>query len=216
MFDVMQYEQIVKNVARKVAADFPGHIEVEDMEMELYCFLLERSKYFDKEVASAIVYKALTEQAKKVGWEQRKQHLVLTPQYTYRPSDVRRILETMFNYTTWPDARVPDDAKSIKGNDALEMSSDVAWAFSKMTHEPYKQAIAKRYRDGIQPENGSADSKRLSRAIQTLTEILNYYMKSAHEDGPGARKAITNARAAYNISAPYGQEGTSPGGFDRR
>lgn len=192
-----QWEARIRSVATRTAQGFPD-IDVDDLSQDLLVFVLEKEGALegrDEPLIRAVLNRA----AHTFAWNQRKQHLQLTAQYAYRTDDVRRVLEKLASYSNWEKMPVPDDARSLKGNDSVEISSDVKMAFDKMTHRPYRDAIVSRYVKGEVPEKGSADSKRLSRAIACLTDILNYGYDSTDHEGPGARTAVNNATAQYRI-----------------
>lgn len=190
---ILEYRDYSLSLGRKAQQEF-YYLEADDISQDLMVFLLEKARLLrDKE--PGYVKAAMREQSRRYSEDQRKQHLIISPQYAYRTSHVRKLLENLNYRDKWIDAPVPDEAKSMKGHDGIEMSSDIAWAFSKMQHGSYKDAIITRYADGIVPENGSAESKKLSRAIILLCDILNSYSRPK----PG-RRAMSNAKAQYILA----------------
>lgn len=197
MEDYLQWEERIRSVASRTAQNFPD-IDVEDLSQDLMMFVLEKEGALEGR-DEPLIRAALNRAAHTFAWNQRKQHLQLTAQYAYRTDDVRKVLEKLSSYANWEKMPVPDDARSLKGNDSVEISSDVKMAFDKMTHKPYRDAIVSRYGKGVVPAQGSAESKRLSRAIACLTDILNYGYDSTDRAGPGSRTAVNNATAQYRI-----------------
>jgi hypothetical protein len=193
--DINDWLPLIDNVARFVSSDFPD-VEFEDVRSDLVVFVLTKHQLYDPEQPGANT--ALNRQARTYAWDQRKQHLTLSVQYSYRPSDVRKILETLGNYRTWPNAQTPEDAKSRKGNDSIEMSADISRAFSKL-RGPYQDVIRQRYFLKQTFENGSSESKRLSRAIGALCDILNFYDVEAYD----RRQVLSNSQAQHRISSSY-------------
>lgn len=193
--DINDWLPSIDTAARYVSNDFPD-IEFEDVRSELVIFVLEKKQLTDPDQPGATT--ALQRFARNYAWDQRKQHLTLSSQYSYRPSDVRRILETLGNYRNWPNAKTPEDAKSMKGNDSIEMSADISRAFAKL-RGPYQEIIAARFFKKQTFESGSADSKRLSRAIGALCDILNFYDREAYE----RRTVWSNAKAHAVLTNQY-------------
>lgn len=186
----------IKRTANFVARDFPD-VEREDLRQELYLFVLAHPTLESPEKPGSTV--VLAKAAKMYAWNQRKQHLQLTAQYSYRTSDVRAILETVFEPSAWEGVNVPEDAKSEFNDVFLEINCDVKRAWESLGYA-MKQTIFKKYALGWEFERGSAESKRLSRAIERLTDNLNFYRKPPDRDYVGSRKVITSANARYNVS----------------
>lgn len=193
--NILDWTDLIEQTARFISSDFPD-VEYDDVRSTLVLFVLEKKQLVDPDQPGAVT--ALQKAAKNYAWEQRKQHLSLSAQYSYRASDVRRILETFSNYRTWPNATTPEDAKSMKGNDSIEMSADISRAFSKL-RGPYQDIIIARYRDKKTFESGSNDSKRFSRAIAALCDILNFYDVEAYD----RRQVMSNAHSQAIISNHY-------------
>lgn len=187
--DINEWLPKIDQVASFFSQDFPD-VEYDDVRSDLIIFVLENKHLNDPE--HGVVGTALRRRAQAYAWDQRREHLTLSVQYSYRPSDVRRLLETLGNYRTWPNAKTPEDAKSRRGNDSIEMSADVSRAFAKL-RGPYQDVIRSRYFSGTGNtfETGSAESKRLSRAIAALCDILNFYSYETAD----RRVVMSNAQA---------------------
>lgn len=189
------WKDAVERTARFVVRDFPD-VEREDVIQELFLFIIqnqERLKHPDQVGAQ----KTLARAAKEFAWDQRKQHLALSVQYSYRTSDVKAILETAFDHSNWENVRVPDDARSEFNDVFLEVNSDVVRAFHSLGHSQ-KKVIFQRFALGVYPEN-QTEVKRLYRAVAALTDKLNWYQKAPDSDFVGKRKVISNNNARYNI-----------------
>jgi hypothetical protein len=143
------------------------------------------------------VVRGLNQYAKKRCWWYRKRALTISAQYAYRTSDIRRMLEsgTLENslYT-----ELPADFETESFEDYVVASADITHAFLRLSTN-YQTQIFRRYILGEVPI-GSTAEKRLSRAIERLTDIVNFYKFGTNHQGPGARKAISNARAAVIIA----------------
>jgi hypothetical protein len=184
----------VKRTAGFVARDFPD-VEREDVMQELFLFIMKHPTLEspDKPGSTMVLMKA----ARFYAWNQRKQHLQLSPQYSYRTSDIKAILETVFDQRDWANVRVPEDAQSEYNDVFLEINSDVKRAWESLGHAQ-KKVIFEKYALGIDPQ-GQTEAKRLSRAIEKLTDAINWYQKPDNRDYVGTRRVITNANARYII-----------------
>lgn len=186
------WQELCKRVSQWTSYDFPD-VDAEEVESQLYVFLTER-KLWTKDPESEGYARALQKRANVFAWGERKEHLILTSQYSYRVRDVSILLETLFDYRLWSDATVPDDAKSYENSaatDGIEMTADVSRAYDLLSDD-YKQSIRSRYADNCRPDRGSPEYKRLSRAKSKLTSILNSYCGGS---GRQSRRSLSNATA---------------------
>lgn len=186
---------VIKGAARKVTFDYP-EVEYEDLTQELYLTFLQYQDTIRSEDEGGNPSALFNKIARQIASRIRTESLRATSQYNYRPSDLRRILETVYNQEMWPHAVVPEDAISIKGNDPIEISSDVAAALDRLP-DVYRQAIEKRYKFGEVPTNGTYERKRLNLAISALADTLNSYR--GYDTGPGSRRVVSNATAQVMI-----------------
>jgi len=190
---VENFKEPIEKVARTVAKDFPD-VEWEDLSQELYCIIIEHTDIPEPEDGDP--YPTLFGAAKIIARKIRAQHLDISPQYTYRQSDVRRILESSMYYDLWQSGWTPeDDPSEYSHSDAIITRMDVTWAITLLSVD-YRDAILSRYRDGVVPQHATPEYKRLDRALRKLTDTINNY-KRPHPEGPGSRKAISNAHAQY-------------------
>lgn len=186
------WQRLCQRIARFTSYDFPD-VDAEDIEGELYVFLTERNLW-DKDPETQGFAYALQRRANWHAWQERKEQLSRTSQYSYRTRDISIVLETMFDYSLWVDAFVPDDAKSNENSrdtDGIDLSVDLSWAYDRLSDE-HKQAIFNRYVLHNHPEKGTAEYKRLSRAKTKMADILNNYWVEDPE-GPSTRKVRSNA-----------------------
>lgn len=192
-----QYEEwkpLVQRAARNVSRDFPDS-ETADLEQTIWEGLLlhqAKGKLMDPEAEYAET--ALIFLAKSQASVERKNHLTVSSQYAYRTADVRKLLETYFDRRDWYHAEIPEDAYSELGSVALEMSTDLSRAWDVLTR-PHKTLIFLRF--GLRHD---VDSKKLSRAISRMADILNTYQPPKRAGGPGARKVLSNAHSNFIIA----------------
>lgn len=191
---ISAWKEVIAKVASFVAADFPD-VEKEDLIQQLYLFILEKTTLTDPDSRGATTI--LTKAAKDWAWNQRKQHLHLTAQYSYRKSDVRAILETAFDHDRWSGVRVPDDARSEFNDVFLEINTDVKNAWVTLAKSD-KKIIFEKFALGIDPD--ASGRVKLSRAIQKLTDKLNFYQGlQKPEQFIGRRRVVNNATAQARI-----------------
>lgn len=194
-----------RKVARFVSFDYPD-VEQDDIQQELLLFVAENSTTLrDPDQVGAV--QALEKRAKLYCREQRREHLSLTAQYSYRTSDVRRILETAFDYQDWENAFVPEDAKSDlhKSSDAVELTADIRWAMAYLP-EQYQNAIYSAFREHDYPDGRTNSRKQLNRAVSALVDVLNWYHRGKPDEGIGTRKIVSNARAMGLLNRDYGTQ----------
>ncbi len=208
MNDILQeLLPLIEALARSIARSYPG-VEQDDMYQALCLFVLQHGQDLDPANEASCRY-VLTKAAHVYAGEQRAEALGNTAQYNYRPDDVRRILETGSlddDREQWVHVHVPHDARSLKGNAALEVTLDVRRALDELAYVHY-EAIHSRYVLGEVPLAGSAGRKALDRAVERLVETLNGYSDERlrmHLDGyVGSRRAIGNAQALAKIREAY-------------
>lgn len=200
--EVDEWTRLIKKAASAVARDFFAHHIIEDIEMAAWeALMLAQSKGKlmtpHDDHASSVLYYA----AKSAAWDERKERLMLSPNYAYRTKDVRKILRTFFYKTTWPDAFVPDDARSLRaGNDGLELSSDVACAWDRLDVD-YRRLIFRAFACG--EDMDLPTQKKLSHAVTRMADILNSYVPNASTHAVGSRRVVTNAHARHLVESEY-------------
>jgi DNA-directed RNA polymerase specialized sigma24 family protein len=189
--------EVIDRVARSVAKDYPD-IEWEDVRQELVVFVLQHGKSIKLREEGGNPKWLLERVAQTYAKKNRTQHLILTSQYAYRPSDVKQILETAFMPEQRENTYVPEDASSLDGIDSLQISSDVMAAYELLKPD-MKEVLFRRYALNQVPSNETYERKRLNKAINELTLKLNSYRGSARN----RRKVLSNAGARAAISEVY-------------
>lgn len=193
----LEWDNIIRKVCRFIRNDFPD-VDFEDIIGELWCYVLSHTKVLEAGPNSYGITTILGRHAKKLAWNVRKEQLQYSAQYLYQNTAVRQILETTFDYRDWPDGWVPRDAHSRDGTGPVDVRADVTWGLDHIPPQ-YKEAILNRYRLGMEPVVGGAERRRLNRAIQRLTDVLNWYYPRLRNDGPGTRRVTSNATANYRL-----------------
>jgi DNA-directed RNA polymerase specialized sigma24 family protein len=110
-------------------------------------------------------------------------------QYTYRSSDVRAILTDAL--------QGPSESSNVKNSDFdpddfPNVRSDILACLFELSEDD-RISIIMRYYYGYLSKNGSASRKRLDRAVDRLTSVMNNYR--GNKLFVGTRRAITNAHA---------------------
>lgn len=196
------WNDLIRKAARFAAYDIPN-VSEEDLFQDLWVYVLEHGQNLDPERSG--ISTILSRKAKSMALDQRKKDLYTSVQYTYRTSDVREILEDIYEYESWAEGFCPADAKSADGLGSIDVRSDVSWALKQLPDQ-YFTAIELRYASGVTHGPDSRGRRQLNRAIKRLTDILNsYYRSSAMLGHPGKRKAISNAQARAILEDQDGQ-----------
>ncbi len=211
----------IDTVARVVAKDYPD-IDWEDLRQHLCLYILENGKSIKLKEHGGNPKRLLFLIAKTYAKKLRVQHMTLSPQYSYRPSDVSLILENAWQGVS-AASYVPDDARdklsrtftqydpdgSFKTKDvdpyhfpdAMEVASDVRKAFAGL--KPiHQEAIFRRFALNEKPSNETWDRKRLNQAVNELTYRLNTYKGDVFE--PQIRKSVSAAGARVRNAENYG------------
>lgn len=164
-----EYDEVVSRVAKFTVHDFPN-VDLEDVEQELWLWLCETVGAGEQIPDDYHLPNTLRFVAKSYAWKVRKDQLHINDQYSYRTSDVRRLLDTLFDSGSWEAAAVPADAISELGNDGIDMSCDLMMAYNKLIHS-YKVIIFRRF--ALNDKLDANESKYLSTAISRLAQLLN-------------------------------------------
>ena len=191
MAGVLDMSKEVGKAAKSVAFQWPGVVEADDLEQEIYLRLLETPATIDRlmeDFDEKQRLSALIKMGHQIAAGERADYEVFSGNFKYSVDDVKRKLNWASNKGA---------AKSI-GN--LSMDNDLKAGMSRLeeSNQGYAEAIRLRYQDGIVPISGSADQKRLSDALTALTTQMNRSHKQQHvdnPDGPGTRKAMSSATA---------------------
>jgi hypothetical protein len=193
-FDLFQKQ--VRKAAQTVAWQWPGVLEVEDAEQELWLSLMGspgsvaklRDSFDDKNRLSALI-----QMAHQIANKAFNENQIATGNFRYSVNTVKQILHDAAEQERNPDLKLVNRSNLFslrRGMENLRNKNAV-----------YAEAISSRYRDGKVPAKGAAASS-LSRALTALTTHMNRSYKQQYaerQDGPGTRKVISNA-AAWSIS----------------
>lgn len=188
-----EWKEMVEFVARMICRQSPDS-EVEDITQTLWEGLIKAQRKGklmspeEKYARSSLFFLGRTQAE-----IDRKNALIISPQYHYRTADVRLLLETFFDRENWYEATYPEDAESELGHPALECSADIARGWKRL-RRPDQVVIFKRF-----ALNEPVDSAKLTRACQRLADEINRYERRRF-DGPGTRRVLSNAQAASRVA----------------
>lgn len=186
--------ELCQTVAQGVCRDYPL-IEVADVRQALLLFVYENQGSLKMREDGGNPRTILNKVAKMVCNKERAEQLYESAQYHYRPSDIRKSLESYFaNLGDSTATFVPEDAISDSGNDEIEVASDLVHGFKKLTPD-YQEAIVDRYYRGNVPPNSSYARKRLDKATRALAVVMNRYRNRVTDGAVGSRKVMSNARS---------------------
>jgi hypothetical protein len=190
--EVAKWDDLITRVSRSVSRDFPD-LETDDLYQDLWEDLLtgDHHIYLDEPWIKA----HLLRRGRWVAWERRRENLQWSSQYTYRPSDIRLMLKTVFRQEDWDKIFLPGDATEEENRSArLDMAVDLSWALDQLSDAHYA-VIKEHYGDQVVFARDSAESKMLYRAELRLTDVLNTYRGKQSPKIP--RRTMSNAKANY-------------------
>lgn len=198
-----QLQQMAAKVGREVSRRYPG-TEPDDIASEALARVYSRlDRLMDKE--PGYLYKALRKGAIAYAAEQRYRYVVGTSQYIYTPAEVRVLLEhCYYDPAAWSVPTGRDDwlSAEIDGQSIGVALMDMRAAMERIKPE-HQRTLEKAFNDG---EN--IHHEKVSRAVEALVRALNRHInRRGDREGPGARKAMSNAQAQYRTRAETGHEG---------
>lgn len=192
---IAAFEKLVKQVARNVARD-SRFVEIEDLEQELYLFVLQRGESLPlPQDANFSLKPLLTGHARMWAFRQRQAHFIISNQFSYRTSEVKKILSEVFDKSTWEGSS--DSEESME--DRVASFSDVAWAIDRLEKKE-RDLLISIFRDGNMPSSTSKEYNGMQSAVIKLTNILNHYTRADEWEGPGRRTAMSNSSANSVLS----------------
>lgn len=209
MVNVEELLPDIERISRNVSSDYPD-IDWRDIRQTLCLFILEKGDQLVWEGGGGSVLSILKKVAQQHCKDERTQQNYLSSQYSYKPSDVIKILESGFvrvvidektRESIINNSYVPEDAVSIDNTsvDALDVATDVIDAYERLPLDQ-RNALFRRYALGEIPVHASYDRKKLNKAVKELTRILNGYKG---RQLPSRRRVVSNSTATAIISKGY-------------
>ena len=212
----------VKKVARNVSFQWPGIIESDDLEQEIWLHILERpgtQRDLDG-MDSLSRYRTLSKIAHRIASQQRTNEEYANGNFRYSVKEVKQLLENgalsesaVELQSAWSAEEFLPSGGSYEDPTFTQVSVrlDFDNALERMKNENigYFNVLQQRY-EGWEPVE---DRSKLSRALSRLTTLMNHAHKGAHAeriDGPGSRKAISNSAARAISTSQYSGRGFTP------
>lgn len=171
MIDWTKYTKLAEGVARRVADEYPG-IDAEDIQQEILLHVTEkRSTYENTDYPDGQLRKNFRKIAVSYAGRERYAFIYHSAEYIYTSPEIRQLFEkAFFQPELWEKAPTMDDGVSVAAGGIVVALWDLDRAYSAL---PALDAsvIAKRYERG--DALSSAETMRLSRAIDKITRTLN-------------------------------------------
>lgn len=207
----------VTRAARDVAQSYMRY-EVADIAQAISLDMIEHPKRY--QIGGPLFEKALRRAGYRYCQDQASRDLAGADQHTYSAEEIKSLLHSFYDPENWPNGWSQPEWDSFEGT-AAEFSEDLElWAEStrifidlfdleaavSKLRSSHKRVIEKKYRDGLKLTTSEQDAH--GDAIRLLTFYVNgsssqYRGAPWDYEGPGARKAISNAHAQHITSSEY-------------
>lgn len=207
---LVQMQPVIVKVSKQVAANWPGVIEPEDLQQDMWVRLLETPKsvqFLYSQEPKAQTH-SLAWIAHQIAKGERLDMEYFTGNFRYSVNEVRRLLAGGMLRGLNPatgSSWAAEDYISQDGSfeDALlnrfSTEIDLVRAMVELEAKNHEQARLIVLKYLVKQEMNEAQRKRLSDALAKLTALMNTSYKKQHAEkgeGPGTRKRVSNARAA--------------------
>ena len=173
---------LVRKAAQSVAAQWPGIVEADDVEQEIYVNLLglkeeHLRRLVDEFDRDGLVKVFKERQGHQVAARYRNDFELFSGNYRYSGEEVRSLLES--------GALVFSD--ELTATERVDLMA--AMERLQETSPQYAEALFRRYAEGI-PDRGKSDEHARLRAIRALTREMNrnFNRETAEHEGPALRK----------------------------
>lgn len=217
----------IKRAARAVAFQWPGVIEAEEVEQEIYLKLLESPGSVDKIMGmeDAAQYRAIIGIGHQRASSERASFEHFSGDFRYSVNEVRKLLESgalkQLGHelgSSWADDVVKNgDSVMDKTLTKVSVEQDLrrGMAALERTGSQYASLITRRYlMDEVFADD--RDRQALRRALPVLATKMNHSFKRQHaeyDSGPGTRRAVSSAKARRISAQQYhgAYDGTGAG-----
>ena len=162
--------EIVKRAAGTVARRWPG-IERDDIEQEIWVHLLPKFGTLTRD--DDYLFTAAARAGNEYAAKERDHYTRQTAQWIYTPDEVRALFkEAYFDPAYWEEAPQKEKANKLFAGGVVVALWDMKQAFEGLPGQ-YQEVITRCYRDEPGTAHDDATSKRLRRAVDRATELLN-------------------------------------------
>lgn len=190
------YNQLAKAVhyaARATQDEWPGIVEADDVEQDIWVRLLESPGSAERlaDMNDRDRKVSLNKIGRQLAIEERSSHEWFSGQVHYSTDDVREMLEAgaLVN-----EGFMGDDDRLDFGEGVISL---------REANPNFVSALWDRYEETEETRifdlDSSTNRDRIARAVRKLTNFMNGSQKARNENhtGPGSRKAISNADARH-------------------
>jgi DNA-directed RNA polymerase specialized sigma24 family protein len=191
MMNWTKYTKIAESVAKKIGDEYPG-IDAEDIRQEILLHVLEKkSTYESTDYPDGQLRKNFRKIGISYAGRERYAFIYHSAEYVYTSPEVRQLFENaFFQPEMWEKAPTKDDGISVTSGGAVVALWDLDRAYGNLPALD-SAVIAKRYAEG--ESLTSAETMRLSRAIDKVTRFLNNGVVKRQQEakahgGAGLRK----------------------------
>lgn len=195
--EIERLRPIVERQARSLADGHPG-IDPDDVAGAAWlalCEAADKVREEDDNYAASIAWNA----GRRYAGAELYAYQHFSAAWVYTPREVRALLKVAWSEPgLWEKAPKRDDRESLTAGGIVVALWDLDNAIQTLSTDA-QIVLLRAYEQG--ETLGTADRKRVSRAVEQITRYLNQRTPRAGRDprrghnGPGARRAVTNAAA---------------------
>ncbi|MCV7016768.1 hypothetical protein [Mycolicibacterium aichiense] len=205
----------ITKAARSVANQWPGVVEAEDIEQDIWEHILSRPNTLDAlfHMEPNPRYQTISKIGHRIASKERDDYDYFTGNFRYSVNEVKRLLESGAiggaEYTVQSGWSSEENVSSggefedaVTASISMETDLQHALARLKETTPQYHDILIRKYVNEEYLSTG-AEKKRATDALKSLADNMNSSHKQQHverPDGPGTRKLVSRA-AAQAISA---------------
>ena len=207
---VLKYQDVVRKAAVHISIEWPD-VDVTDVEQDIWVRILESpstAETLDSFEPDAVL-RFMHKLAKQVAVTEKQKQMVVSGNFRYSKGEVKSMLGNGALYALGAGEFCSNTADQASGGGQYEDADptgltatsladlDHGMKALKVSNKRYFNLLVAKYviRD---VDMSSADTIATHRAIKSLTDRMNFNhqrLSSYHHEGPGSRKAISNARA---------------------
>ena len=199
-----QLRKDIRSAALSVHVEWEEVIEVDDLQQEMWVHVLQREYVADllgmDKPARAKVLRMI---AQHICRAERDRYHYFSGNFYYSTREVRKLLRDGELSPDWEgDIKSPrydpDKVTNTKGqmDDYICSVRDLNAAYAVLAREDsaYYATITNHYVHGINTRDASG-GKKLTRAVDKLTRIMNRLHRTPRYEGPGTRNVVANHQA---------------------
>lgn len=192
----------IEKASHSIALEWPGVIEADDLQQELWVKILESPKYMDQLISADPALRM--DLLKRLAWQIAGQYVndyeLFSGNTFYGTDHVRNLL------TAGILVIAREDLAEMKETLTEFMDSQEAFEALKNRTPRYSEIIWEAYVTETLNQTSASTRKTLSRAVYALTDLMNQAHRRRHaeyEEGPGTREVISNEEARVISQRQY-------------